>query len=179
MKSTVCIHIYVHVLFFAITMNCQQEGIESLAMTDDQCPLWFYFNTTTKQCECYSNPITDGIVRCTAEREAQLRLSYCMTYEEGAGGSVYLAHCHYFQGDANAYEITEDNYVILPKNASELNDYMCGPMNREGRLCSECIDGFGPSFTSLGSVCSNCTGAWYGVPLLLFWKFYHWLCSIW
>ena len=171
MKHTICLYVYIHVLFFTVTINsanCQQNKESLVAVQkDDQCPLWFYFNTTTKQCECYTNPITDGIVRCT-EREAQLRLSYCMTYEEGGG--IYLAHCHYFQGDANSYKIA-GNYIILPKNASELNDYMCGPMNRKGRLCSECIDGFGPSFTSLGSVCSNCTDVWYGVPLYLFLEF--------
>ena len=59
----------------------------------------------------------------------------------------------------------------LPKNISELNDYMCGPMNRKGRICSECIDGFAPSVTSVGYKCSNCTGAWYGVPLYLLLEF--------
>ena len=172
MKHTICLYIlFVHVLFFMVTMNLanchQNKELLSAVQKDNQCPLWFYFNTTTKQCECYTNPITDGIVRCT-EREAQLRLSYCMTYEEGGG--IYLAHCHYFQGDANSYKIT-DNYIILPKNVSKLNDYMCGPMNRKGRLCGECIDGFGPSFTSLGSICSNCTDTWYGVPLFLFLEF--------
>ena len=62
-------------------------------------------------------------------------------------------------------------YVQLPDNISELNDYMCGPMNRKGRVCSECIDGFAPSVTSIGYECSNCTDTWYGVPLYLFLEF--------
>ena len=52
-------------------------------------------------------------------------------------------------------------------NVSELNDYMCGPMNRKGFLCEDCIDGFAVSFTSMGHKCSNCTDAWYGIPLYL------------
>ena len=44
-------------------------------------------------------------------------------------------------------------------------------MNRKGRVCSECIDGFGISVFSLVPTCSNCTGAWYGVPLYLFLEF--------
>ena len=44
---------------------------------------------------------------------------------------------------------------------------MCGPMNRKGIVCSECIDGFGPSVTSNGFTCINCTSAWYRVPLFL------------
>ena len=149
---------------------CRCQDNEVSPSNGVQCPLWFYFNTTTEQCECYTNPSTDGIVKCE-EHEAQLRIGYCMTYEESNG--IYLAHCHYFQGVAlnHEYRITRDNYVRLPRNISQLNDYMCGPMNRTGRLCSECIDGFAPSITSLGSVCSNCTDAWYGVPLYLFLEF--------
>ena len=175
-QTPVCHFIYTFAIFiFAINLvSCQQneELLATIQIADDRCPLWFYFNTTTKQCECCNNQIpsrsTDGIVKC-GEQEAQLRLSYCMTYEEGEG--LYLAHCHYFQGDAQSYKIAENNFITLPKNISQLNNYMCGPMNRKGRLCSECIDGFGPSITSLGSVCSNCTGVWYGVPLYLFLEF--------
>ena len=48
---------------------------------------------------------------------------------------------------------------------------MCGPLNRKGIVCSECADGFGPSLTSFGYECVNCTDAWYGVSLLLFLEF--------
>ena len=40
-------------------------------------------------------------------------------------------------------------------------------MNRKDLLCKDCIDGFGPSVTSLGYKCSNCTDVWYGIPLYL------------
>ena len=63
--------------------------------------------------------------------------------------------------------ISEPGFINLPDNISELNDYMCGPMNRKGHLCSECINGFGPSFTSIGYQCSNCTDVWYGIPLYI------------
>ena len=143
-----------------------------MSLTDDaQCPLWFFFNTTTNQCECYSDTRTNGIVKCV-KQEAQMRVGYCMTYEEGEFEGVYIVNCFYFQGTSiHSYKITNDNYIRLPKNISQLNDYMCGPMNRKGRVCSECIDGFGPSVNSLGSVCSNCSGTWYGVPLYLFLEF--------
>ena len=149
-----------------IDLACCQYNEVSPSSGIQHCPLWFYFNNTTTQCECYTNPITNGIVKC-GEQEAQLEVGYCMTYEEREG--IFLAHCQYFQSitDSFGYKITHDNYIKLPGNISELNDYMCGPMNRKGRLCSECIDGFAPSVISLGSVCSNCTDTWYGVPLYL------------
>ena len=44
---------------------------------------------------------------------------------------------------------------------------MCGPINRKGIVCSECVDGFGPSVTSIGYSCANCTDAWYRVSFFL------------
>ena len=67
----------------------------------------------------------------------------------------------------NHYKVATQGYILLPKNLSQLNDYMCGPLNRKGLLCSECADGFGPSVTSFRYRCVNCTDAWYGVPLII------------
>ena len=75
--------------------------------------------------------------------------------------------CHYSQRN-NAYNISSSGYISLPVNLSQLNDYMCGPINRKGLVCSECADGYGPSFTSYGYKCANCTNSWYNVPLFVF-----------
>ena len=134
---------------------------------NDHCPLWHIFNTTTQLCECYSNPSTNDIVKCM-ERGISLRVGYCMTYEE-MERTIYIATCAF---SGNFTTSSNGRYVELPvKNASELNYYMCEPMNRRGRLCSECTDGFGTSIISLNFVCSDCNGDWYGVPLYLFLEF--------
>ena len=49
---------------------------------------------------------------------------------------------------------------------------MCGPLNRKGLVCSECANGFGPSVTSFGYKCANCTDARYGVPLFQLLEFF-------
>ena len=90
-----------------------------------------------------------------------------MTYEEGEG--TYLSFCISFL--VHGRNVSDRVFMALPGNLSELNDYVCGPLNRKGLVCSECIDGFAPAITSLGYQCSNCTGAWYGVPLFLFLEF--------
>ena len=105
-----------------------------------------------------------GIVKCTSQG-VLLRFGYCATYKEGNG--IYISNCPYFQLKGHNVTDLEPGYIQLPDNISELNDYMCGPMNRKGLLCKDCIDGFGPSVTSLGYKCSNCTDAWYGIPLYL------------
>ena len=100
-------------------------------------------------------------VKCT-DKSVLLKFGNCATETKG---DIYIAKCHYFQ--LERHNVLEPGYIRLPDNISELNDYMCGPMNRKGLLCKDCIDGFGPSVTSLGYKCSNCTDAWYGIPLYL------------
>ena len=104
---------------------------------------------------------------------AYLRVGFCATYDEHTR-LVSLSPCPYFQPNDN-YSMYEDEcktwYIQLPNNISKLNDYMCVPLNRKGRVCSECKDGFGPAIASFGFQiqCSNCTASgWYGILLYMF-----------
>ena len=153
--------------FLLISLACSIHVCYAGQDTQDGlCPPWFFYNTTTKTCECYSSPSTDHIVRCT-EKEALLKLGYCMTYERESGFHVGVCK----NVEINSLNITTDNYIRLPNNVSDLNDYMCIPMNRKGPMCSQCTDGFGLAVFSIGHPCANCTGVWYGIPLYLFIEF--------
>ena len=101
-------------------------------------------------------------MKCT-EHDVLLAFGICATQNDNQ--EILTAKCPYFE--LKGHNVTEPGFIRLPDNISELNDYMCGPMNRKGLLCKDCIDGFGPSVTSLGYKCSNCTDAWYGIPLYL------------
>ena len=107
----------------------------------------------------------DNDLKCTKNDGVLFKIGHCLTYEKGKG--VFSVKCPYFQLEGHELSDTEPGYIKLPDNISELNEYMCGPMNRKGFLCEECIDGFSISMTSIGFKCSNCTDAWYGVPLHL------------
>lgn len=110
-------------------------------------------------CPTWCNPL-----KCADGGDPLLRLGHCSTFEEDGG--VHTVRCPYFQ--LGGHNMTKRlGYIRLPSNTSELNDYMCKPMNRKGFLCKDCIDGFGPSVTSVGYKCSNCTNVWYGVPLYI------------
>ena len=50
---------------------------------------------------------------------------------------------------AHGRNVSNRVYLDLPGNLTDLNDFMCYPMNRKGLICSECIDGFAPAITSL------------------------------
>ena len=102
-----------------------------------------------------------------------LTIGNCITYNDKTK-SLSIFKCPYFQ--INCYNATnygsKNHYVIhLPLNVSQLNDHMCGPMNRKGLVCSECADGFGPSVTSFEYKCANCNEMRYAVPLFLFLEF--------
>lgn len=106
---------------------------------------------------CCKTDQLPGEMKCIDNKGIHCQIEYngyCVTFDSK---SFQSSTCHYFQSDGHT--ITEDGYIILPDNVLELNDYMCGLMNRQGPLCSRCIDGFGPALSSSRFMCSNCTNA--------------------
>ena len=51
--------------------------------------------------------------------------------------------------------------------ASEVNSYMCGELNRTGRLCGRCKNGTGPSVFSPDLKCVKCIDSSYGWAVYL------------
>ena len=43
------------------------------------------------------------------------------------------------------YFVSDDSYISLPSNWSDVNIVLCGPLNRHGVLCGECIAHYGPA----------------------------------
>jgi hypothetical protein len=126
------------------------------------CPPWFYSDEDTCKCLVYY------AARCF-DNKAYLSAGFCTTFNRNTDSEpdiLSLGECPY-----HGFTFTNQDhfwYTQLPDNVSELNDYMCGPLNRKGRLCSECKDGYGLGMTSVGYQyfeCTKCAGAWYGVPL--------------
>ena len=123
---------------------------------------WFCFNTSVYDC-CLIKYIT------CLENGPALPFGRCATYNENnSTKTLSFAKCPYLQ--PNNYNVTA-GHISLPVILTELNDYMCGPLNRKGLVCSECAEGFGPSVTSYGYKCANCTNAMYNIPLFLFVQF--------
>ena len=158
-----------------ITVHCAAQGaratgnisdIDLLSVNqDNQCPLLFHYDNETEQCKCLGSLFhaIEPVVTCDSDR-AMLSYNFCVMYKEESS-TISLTFCSYFE--LNGHNISEPGFITLPENISELNNYMCGPMNRKGLVCSECIDGYGPSVTSPKFICSNCSNAWYSVPLYL------------
>ena len=149
-------------------MKAESNAIKSGSpLTEDECTTWHYRDHNGR-CQCYPQNVHNmpkEWIRCSNDTVI-LVYGNCMTYSKNTR-STYVAECPYFQ--VNGHKVSHLNpgyYIKLPLNISKLNEYMCGPVNRKGLLCSECIDGFGTSFTSIEHSCSNCTNS-YGIPLYI------------
>ena len=134
---------------------------------EHQSSFEFAVDSTTQINDC--ERIKD-LIKCRGN-ERYLRVGFCATYDNSSG-LTSVALCPYFKPDH--FNVTRFNkhghYVQLPRNLSELNDYVCEPLKRRGRVCSECMDGYGPAVMSVGFdiQCASCTGSGYEVVLFLF-----------
>ena len=134
---------------------------------------WFCFtksnltNNTIDCCQFY-------VIKCL-ENGPALPHGYCATYsEDNYTQSLTIIKCFYFQSTIMHYNVTtyqNDKFILLPVSLSELNDYMCGPLNRKGTGCSHCATGYGPSVISDRYECTKCTHLWYGVLVYILVEF--------
>ena len=139
---------------------------------------WIYYSQGT----CHCGTDIRGTVRCSTDPDTVSVLAYiCMTHDGKEG--VITATCPFGYGDWYSNEnltsvLTYDpNYHVLPNNITELNNAMCGRMNRDGLLCSECRDGYSPLVYSYDLNCIKCSNKNYNwlkfiavtfIPLTLF-----------
>ena len=92
------------------------------------------------------------------QQQSYLVLGYCMTYnssysDKSDPDAISFGGCPYVYYS----NIVDHRYLALPRNVSDLNDVFCAPQNRDGLLCRDCIDGFGPSVVTTGYACANCS----------------------
>ena len=106
------------------------------------------------------------MIRCNQlEKRAQIENGCCVTSTEQEG--LYYAGICLFSLTENS---TNRMYSELPSDPDLLNEVMCGPYNRKGLLCGECIDGYGPAVFSPYKKCENCSklSTGFAVSLYLF-----------
>ena len=138
---------------------------------------WTYLSNG--RCQCGGD--VRGTVRCSTilDRVSILACS-CMTYDDDKD-SVVTATCPYGHGYWYASKILSWNYDpdyhILPSNITELNNAMCGRLNRDGLLCSKCKDDSSLIVYSYDLNCIKCSSSDYNwlkfiavafIPLTLF-----------
>ena len=118
--------------------------------SSDNCPVWMYLDENNT---CICGTDLGGVVQCSnISHRVYIQTCSCMIYDNSLG--VVAGSCFY--GCSN-----EGSYNLLPLNKSDLNTAMCGRLNRTGRLCGQCSDGYSPLVYSYDMQCVNCTNSEY------------------
>lgn len=135
---------------------------EEVLFSVPECPTWFVPESNGGAVNCLCKESLKEFVLCD-EHFAALSLRACMTYNESDGATL-IGGCQYNNHRAN-YKQT---YVILPPNISELNEFMCGGLNRTGLQCSQCESDLGPAVLSYTHECLTCLVSTFGWLLYVF-----------
>ena len=135
-------------LIFYVSDCCSQQLEDDQLLSQGKCPLWFQYNETLHRCQCPQGTLYADLLTCEG-KDAIMISSSIATYDENKK-IITLSpnHCKLFNET-----IEQPGYVLLPRNLSRLNEYMCGPLNRKGYLCKDCVNGYGLAITTVR--CSN------------------------
>ena len=151
-RSVLCEFLYLLLLICSCEASFQNHS--------KTCPsTWIY-----KSCACGSS--LGGAVICNQDTQnVSLLMGYCMTYDN-ATGLALVGRCPY---DVILHtHLVKKIYIPLPQNPLDLNEAVCGgPMNREGMLCGNCRNNFGPGVFSKDFNCYDCSDSYHGWPLYL------------
>ena len=138
-------------------------GIQNLS-NYTKCPMWINYSSATNDCQCFQfQPLKCDDKHASIDPDHNIIVTYNPNKELISSIKIW----YYYLG---GYNITaETGYVLLPDEISELNSYMCGPLNRKGYLCGECKSGYGPGpfVTLCTNVCHFCQDTWHEIILYL------------
>ena len=153
-----------NLLFIVLLTDCKgdvqtarMEIHQDAQLQDLECPTWFIPSSNNTQCEC-GKPI-GGAINCNqTSKRVSVRTTLCMTYNNVTKGTL-ASKCPF--SDLRRPDI-QDEFAFLPNYTSELNEFMCGKMNRVGQMCHKCKPGFGPAVLSFKHKCLRCVNTSYG-----------------
>ena len=150
-------------LLISISVGSAFESLESQDCRSE-CPTWFVpvDDNGTIDCNCGSS-LSEVVLCDDNSHTSMLRFQDCMTYDEASNRTLAgICPYHYHKPDVQGL------YVKLPQNVCDLNEFVCGRLNRTGLLCSQCKPGLGPAVFSYTLKCLKCLDGGYGWLLYLF-----------
>ena len=122
---------------------------------DEECPTWFipsrpHVSNGSVSCVC-GNSLGETVICNSNTNLSMLLYTNCMTYDELSNSTV-SGFCAFSFHKPDAHQW----YVKLPRNVSDLNDFVCGGLNRTGLQCGQCQPGLGPAVFSYTMQCLQC-----------------------
>ena len=131
------------------------------------CSLWVYCDAG----ECKCGEIALQTLQCNVHKNSTLSNFNCITYNEKEG-LIEVGSCIYSVDNDLKERMINLPYTILPREISELNDFMCSEtLNRGGTLCGGCKEGYYPLVYSYDSRCIQCPNGkanWWKFALVAF-----------
>ena len=128
--------------FLALSVSTINGGSKSV------CPLWHVEQRGI--CKCISN--LRGLIKCS-DGTLSVANYVCLTWNNETD-SVRASYCL----SMDHTTCKKDRYNILTDlSGPELNQWMCGKLNRKGTQCKQCISGYGPAALSDGVSCADCS----------------------
>ena len=116
----------------------------------ESCPTLFAFDNKAEKCLCHR--FAEDIICSDDDQTVHLVDGICATFDNDSG-KIDVGRCPYMLFNGH---LLEDGYVKLPQNASDLNQVLCGPWNREGYLCHKCKPGYGMTIANVFQHCVKC-----------------------
>ena len=153
--------------------ECSDSHQEAVQLAEGEtinhgCPSWFVpVSNTSNRCKC-GEPIHPHYPTRTVQcdpitKQTMMPLENCMDYDEKED-KVFVGMCPYI----NQNSAVNGVYVKPPKNASQLNEFLCGGLNRTGVLCIQCKKGLGTAIFSYSMQCLPCMNSGLGWTLYIF-----------
>ncbi len=131
-----------------------QYQIPDLQDDDIQCPTWMHFSNKTSSCVCGAEHY--GTIECNATlNETHVLDCHQMTFDDKHQQVIAGLSFYGCLNQADPYDI----YHRVPANRSQINEVMCSPFNRGGRLCGACRHGYSPLVYSYQLYCKQCSEA--------------------
>ena len=172
LRSIIVLATYHAVVMSMNTRFSQLDNQTSPHQNNTECPsVWFEYNQPIHDCQC----IGSLFLNCEGE-VAYSDTRHILTYDSNVGVISAIKMRHKYLEGYNLTVTKDGSYgILLPNNISELNPYMCGPLNRQNYLCSDCKSGYGPATISISASCANecyfCECTWYNILLYIFLNF--------
>ena len=117
-----------------------------------ECPTWMYLSNQTNECVCGVSH--HDMVKCNATlNETYILDCHQMTFDKKLQKVIAGLTFYGCVNQANPYVI----YHRVPANRSQINEVMCSPFRRGGRLCGACRDGYSPLVYSYQLNCKQCS----------------------
>ena len=119
-------------------------------------------------CICKAHFTIDGLFSC---EKRTLANGVCLTQGSDNDSAVY-GYCPYTTEIDGKLDVVDYGNIYFPRartvQPDELNDLVCGSLNRQDILCSRCKPGYGPAVHAFGFMCADCDEHFSGWGLYLF-----------